>query len=434
MNRHCAYRTSKSMLKLVIFCTFTLGAVGCLSRHLPPDNDQIKCEHGGGFDPFTNSSFDPGSKARLDANPLLRVVEFTDDGEFVNRCQLSDVIYAVRGTPRATGTQIPPVKVRTPKLVVIYIHGWKHDADTQDNDVLQFQTLLKQLKTLESHRDKPRDVVGIFIGWPGRALDVPILDNLSFWGRKGGADRVAAAGNVAKLLSSIRSVSCLEEASEDFIVGIGHSFGGRVLYTATAPMFINALAMSHPGNKNMHYEQISGVIDLTILLNPAFEASRYTALAASRRYQETLGNSQQPVLLTVSTDNDLATRYAFPTGQILGTRWRERERTTLGNHQPYQTHTLSSSEGLPASGENFWYDSFCQSNICLKNKDTISGYPFIVASTDATVLNGHNGIWSEDFKSWLSNFIEVSSAKQGDAAGSGLKCPTRSKATVQAKR
>ena len=56
-----------------------------------------------------------------------------------------------------------------------------------------------------------------------------------------------------------------------------------------------------------------------MLLNPAFEASMFTAMHTIRRTQwsEAMGLEQKPLLLAISTNNDRATGWAFPVGQYL---------------------------------------------------------------------------------------------------------------------
>ncbi|VVQ23678.1 hypothetical protein [Pseudomonas fluorescens] len=375
---------------------------GCLSRKLEA-GDQYACDYMKATDPLTGDLFDPETMIRPSPKPIIKRVEFTDDGEVVDRCQWSDALFEVKG--------LPSNEQRKPKLVVLYIHGWKHDGAPKDEDLSQFTQLILELDRVESARKTRRDVVGIFVSWPGKALNVPVLDNLSFWSRKGGADRVSAAGNVTKFISSVSNVSRQRGSEEDFIVGIGHSFGGRILYSSVSPVLLHAMAMSHPGERFGTYGEFRGNVDLTVLLNPAFEASRYTAIDASRRFQEKFSDDQRPLLLSVSTENDSATKLAFPLGQIIGTRWRERERTTLGNYEPYRTHHLSHADNLPSSS-GIWYDSFCESGLCLVRDDPIKGYPFLVAKTDASVLDGHNGIWSPSFRKWLADFIEITSDKR----------------------
>lgn len=374
----------------------------CLSRNLPA-GDQYACGYMRGQG-AKGALFDPETTNRLSPKPIVKKVEFTDEGEVVDRCQWSDALFEVRG--------LPAQQQRRPKLMLLYVHGWKHNGDPADADLEHFTQLVREIGGLEESRKDTRDVVGIFIAWPGKVQAAPVLDNLSFWSRKGGADRVSIAGNVTKFISSVNNVSRMQSKGQDFIVGIGHSFGGRILYSSVAPVVLNALAMSHPGKRFGTYSEVRGSVDLTILLNPAFEASRYAAIDASRRPQEKFGNSQQPLLLSVSTENDAATTMAFPIGQSLGTRWKIRERTTIGNYKPYQTHILTHS-GSSVSRSEVWYDNFCDGGLCLVRHDSIPGYPFIVAKTDASVLDGHNGIWSLGFRRWLADFIETASDRRG---------------------
>lgn len=379
---------------------------GCLSRDMDA-GDQYECGYMKGIDPATGKYFDPETTVRPSPKPIVKRVEFTDEGEVVDRCQWSDALYEVRGKPS--------VKQRNSKLVILYVHGWKHDGDPDDEDLHHFTQFIKVLDGLESVRVQRRDVVGIFLSWPGKALNVPAMDNLSFWSRKGGADRVSTAGNVTKFISSVSNVSRQQGSQSDFVVGVGHSFGARILFSSVAPVLLHALAMSHPGERFGTYSEVRGSVDLTVLLNPAFEASRFTAIDASRRPQERFSNAQQPILISISTENDSATRLAFPLGQVMGTRWKQRERTTLGNYEPYRTHHLLQATA-PSPIGGVWYDNFCQQSLCLVRDDPVAGYPFLVAKTDSNVLDGHNGIWSTSFQKWLASFIETASDKR---SGSG---------------
>ena len=106
-----------------------------------------------------------------------------------------------------------------------------------------------------------------------------------------------------------------------------------------------------------------GTSRLVLLLNPALEASVFTAMDSVRRppskAEERIHASQQPSLLVISTENDSATTTWFRLGQWLTFARMERQRKTLGNYMNYVTHTLqdlkSSAEGTKS---NFWYDHF----------------------------------------------------------------------------
>ncbi|WP_213780774.1 hypothetical protein [Caballeronia sp. dw_276] len=388
---------------LLVAVALALSLQGCVSRN-PSADMRHTCEGKSGHVEGTSQLFDPATAVRPSPKPIVKVIEFTDNGELTDRCQLSDVYGEVKGLNE------DPSIASHPKMIVFYVHGWKHDAALGDPDRLKFKELIEYLSAVETNRHSNRDVVGIYVAWPGRSVAVPGLDNLTFWARKGAADRVSESGNFSKIIGAVNSIRCQRKNPNDVIVAIGHSFGARILFSSISPMILYDLQMKHPGKLFAPYRLLGPPVDLTILLNPAFEASRYTALDSSRRYQESFSPNQPPSLLSISTSNDDATRLAFPVGQFIGTRWDERERTTLGNYNVYQTHTMKhDSPTSPDTAKGtFWYDHYCWGNICLarKDDDVQRGNPFLVAGTDASILDGHNGIWSEQFKEWMAHFIE----------------------------
>jgi hypothetical protein len=95
--------------------------------------------------------------------------------------------------------------------------------------------------------------------------------------------------------------------------------------------------------------------DLTILVNPAFEAARYHPLhsiLANRRFPS---QQQVPVFMSVTAENDWATGLAFPAGRTIGwygstrgPRERATNFRTMGHVPWMQTHELS-APGLPAA-------------------------------------------------------------------------------------
>ena len=145
------------------------------------------------------------------------------------------------------------------------------------------------------------------------------------------------------------------------LIAIGHSFGARILFSATAQSLVYETESAHPGFPGGEYKMVEGSADAVILLNPAFEASRYTAIDDFIRKDEHFKASQPPLLITVSTDNDWATKRAFPIGQWLGLARSERELTTLGNYQPFFTHALApiADGNTTSSDEAKMTEDFC---------------------------------------------------------------------------
>jgi hypothetical protein len=171
--------------------------------------------------------------------------------------------------------------------------------------------------------DRRRRVVGIYIGWDG-AVGPAFLRNLSFWDRKRAADRISQSSVLTKIFAATKYAR-KQEAGEitvrDLTIMIGHSFGARILYTATSQVLIDEVQRRHPGKVKSSYEVIAGPADLILLLNPALEASVFTAMHSVRRrdsnWWESIDARQQALLLAISSVNDWATGLAFPLGQLL---------------------------------------------------------------------------------------------------------------------
>lgn len=333
---------------------------------------------------------------------VVMTIELTNQGELAHRCQWTEVLHALR--------------LERPQIVVMYVHGWGHDGNAEDADLARFGAYVAELARREASRQTPRQVVGIYIGWPGTLSDLPVVHELTYWSRQRAADRISQSAVVSKLVGAIHSVRRKARQSNDFIVFVGHSFGARILYTATSQLILYNLQTQHPGYRGGSYGTVRGPAHLTVLLNPAMEASAYTALDTVRRVQERFDPDQQPVLLTISTSNDLATLAAFPLGQWLGGLWHGRDVETLGNYAPYVTHHLERQAGGQPEQSDWWYDAFCRSALCLRRTERRQpGNPFIVARTTGEILDGHSGIWAPDFLRWLDAFVEQVDQRKSSA-------------------
>ncbi len=353
------------------------------------------------------------SKARPSKRPVVKLIELTDLGEFVDRCQLTDVLYEL-------------TRVDRPELIVSYIHGWMHDATRDDEDRKKFEHWIRFLDKL-SRRMKPRrHVVGVYIGWQGAFGPGP-LRFLTFWNRKRAADQICQSGAVTKIIADMENARALNKHSRDDLrIMVGHSFGARMLFNATSHVLLRDVAHAHPLRPTEKYQRISGPADLILLLNPAFEASIFTVLHNLRRVRkETIDENQQPLLLSVATENDGATKWAFPLGQWLGFARAKLQRTTLGNFEKYRTHTLRRSTGESrAKGSEFWFDGFRAGGIELRRKEAHlpqPGNPFLVADTQKDLIDGHSRIWDSDFVKWIIRFVATLDRQRRQTKQNGQK-------------
>jgi hypothetical protein len=390
---------------------------GCVSK-LPASPVQSIC------DPIKEGAPDPTAKLRPSPDtPLIFPIRLTDDGEYVSRCELTDALLELRDAEA--------------HLTVVYIHGWKHDARKDDTDLKHFGELLSALGAQQAGQAHPLRVVGLYIAWNGETNSAPVLTNLTFWGRKKAADLIAHSAAVTKIVSAVDTIEQRRREAnptlQEVTVYVGHSFGARMLYSAVSQVFIHNVARAFPDTlqgragvnvntplpPNVPYNSIAGFGRLVLLLNPAFEASFYKPFETLIRpggradgsvTREQFFPAQQPVMLTLSAQNDWATKIAFPIGQSVALNTSRIRRTTLGNYTPALTHALARSSGPEQSRSppaQFWYDNFCAGGICLKRRPDIpeTGDPFLVAQARPDIMNGHNGIWRPELRQFVIGFI-----------------------------
>jgi hypothetical protein len=277
--------------------------------------------------------------------------------------------------------------------IIVYVHGWKHDARSDDSDVERFRQVLASARTLErGGKDNPRKVVGIYVGWRGKSWNLPgPLINLSFWSRKAAALRVSH-GTVQELFARLRTVQqyynsrtaspdCATPREGRLTTGgcrvrtlmIGHSFGAWILYSAmsgqimatlNAERDLDAQLDQHGKDDTTGREHAAkGVAnrrpaEMIVLINPAFEAVRYQPVhQAAINYKNRV--AQPPILVTITSTADLATKDAFPAGRFLNSIFErpvtseeqnEAMTHTHGHIELYQTHELIRIASEPCPG------------------------------------------------------------------------------------
>jgi hypothetical protein len=394
---------------------FLLAPMWLNRNDLPPGLSQNKCmKH------ITDPTNDPRKIHR--PNESIKIIRLTNSGEFVERCELTNALYELnwdRTIPSGSfGANKNPEAKKLPKLAVLYIHGWKHDASQDDSDLKSFSRLICELR--KRHEGK-KYVVGIYVGWNAISGLPSVLENVSFWVKKSNADRIAQSAVVTKIISAIGSIIDSDPDRRDQFVAIGHSFGARILFSAVAQSLVYETERAHPSFPGGEYRVVEGAASAIILLNAAFEASRYSAIDDISRKDERFKETQPPLVISVSTDNDWATSRAFPIGQWLGSRRSERELTTLGNYEPFFTHALVPARAknvgtAPALTEEFYAAGLEMTRLPRNVTPRVvhAHNPFLVARTTSAVIDGHNGIWAESFMTWLSEFITAIEVRNDD--------------------
>lgn len=358
----------------------------------------------------------------------LGYVEFDDQGALHHPELKEELLARIRALRKAH-----------PLLILVFAHGWKHNASASDANVVEFAGILQRIavedeKVCAGQPCSDRRVVGVYLGWRGLSASVEPLKALSFWTRKSRAHRVGTDG-ATEVLADLKKISAGD--SRDRLILAGHSFGGALIYTAIQQQLMRDTAF--PKNEIVPRE----VADLIVLVNPAFEAARFRALHRRMRNMEH-SDKQRPILAVFTSRNDTATRTAFPVGRSLNTFFqqytsdeqRRENRTALGHYEPFQTHDLNltatapSRVDVPLQLTGRYADYRCDWQDFQSGKtevwslrdlelsrrpamrtDAQRRNPYLNVSVDPGIIASHSDIWGERFSEFLYRFVAVQSGR-----------------------
>jgi hypothetical protein len=386
-------------------------------------------------------------------------VELNDQGELFNRDQMTNVLGALQD-----------MAGRKDVLIVVFAHGWNHRAKEGDGNINTFRKVLENVsiteaKDAEKRKGKPRrEVFGVYIGWRGLSLKIPVLEYLSFWDRKNTAAKVGA-GDVTELLSRIELVKrtrdaikvqeitapviasckgkssdkCTEDLdkaktakSDTRLVVIGHSFGGLVVQTAIDRVLIDR-AIRTDGANSGYQGTLEGFGNLVILINPAFEAQRFNSMFRLQEHRETYFYNQLPVELVLTSSRDYATKLAFPVGRALSSTfekkgWDLKNLQAIGHYDSFVTHSLSTPAldlrespeyadcfNDPETIAQSWYlgdrkgNSHIFGGLILKRDKLYERSPFLNVSVSGDLITGHNDVDEDLIIKFASSMISLSS-------------------------
>ncbi len=178
----------------------------------------------------------PAIEDHKDKGYKLAFIEFKDDGGPHDPQQAIKAEELIRAERKGTGAQWAPSSV-----VLIYVHGWKNNANEAPapkvKDVEKFKLALEGIASvlppLPDGRRTP--LVGVYIGWHGKSLELPTALNwVSFWPR-GFAAKHVGGDNLTKTLNKLVGAAKAGAATAGInpkVVIVGHSFGSRVLEQA----------------------------------------------------------------------------------------------------------------------------------------------------------------------------------------------------------
>lgn len=375
----------------------------------------------------------------------LGYVEFDDQGQLRNRTQLETLL-----------ANYYDIAAKSDVIVTVFVHGWHHSAAPDDNNVNHFKELLGKVAQNEKimskalHREE-RKILGVYVGWRGDSITLPVIQHATFWDRKEVAHDVGLQG-VTEVLLRLEEITNVKIGQEEIprpqnsrMITIGHSFGGAVVFTALQQVLADRFVDSH--RNKTYVDDAKGFGDLVLLMNPAFEAMRYSTLydIAQQDCRSYTLPKQLPRLLILTSEKDDATGMIFPLGRFFSTVMETHQelsryectatgkvstlldefaadKTAVGHFKPFQTHLMKPREqtsnlnqmqqllSLQSQWESQTHNGTLEfSQIELKHLGkTTPLNPYLNIYVDGTIIADHNDVWGDELLSFIQELFLIS--------------------------
>ena len=366
----------------------------------------------------------------------LGVIEFTERGNLYNR---DDSNYVLRHINQLANTE-------RGVAVFVFVHGWRHDADFNDDNVEQFRDFLSRAS--ENEIVGKRKVVGVYLGWRGDFTRIPVAQQLSYWARKDVAEEVGDGG-VTEVLSKLQQLvvqqfdddgSADESLYKNTFVVIGHSLGGAIVLSALHDIMLKELVNADLtiGEGPNPCKKIKRFADAVMLLNPAIEANRVIQLkeVAARCL---FGKDQPKLMHVLSSVGDTATRIFFPIGQYadftrtLSPKKLQRKingKEVILNESSLNVSTLGDLKQIRTAFLSFdeesksWSLAQCRDDLSAcgvktpkaqaNHIPTHENDPLVFIKTDKNFIEDHNDVFGCYVQSYITTVIfETQSVDKG---------------------
>jgi hypothetical protein len=389
----------------------------------------------------------------------LRIIQIDDFGSFWDSREAANVLAEVEAQSLLPSSST---------FVVVFVHGWHHNAKSTDRNMQEFGNWLSRLSGQLSrpNRRAARQeltgspefrLIGIYVGWRGRSLPGR-LDYFTMWWRKAAAERVGD-GDLSEFLERLQRIYLRANAYSRYLqnpgrtpvmglITVGHSFGGAAVLKAVARPLEEQLVMRAPQladtaslprkSERPAPEQvvIDAFGDINVLLNPAIEAYQYSRIDSLYRQLE-YPPQQAPQLLVFSAENDVPRKFYFPIARALTRPFRPAFRndqgalwgTALGELSAQRTHelrlagagkeSLSDEDFVPADRQKIASFDFTSETAFsavrlsrLPNAPVIANSPTAVIYTHDGIIEGHTGIFKPIFIDFLAEYAAFIQAKR----------------------
>lgn len=299
-----------------------------------------------------------------DPDFTIGVIEINDRGD-TNPAQYDQVLGAIRNSIKKAAAD------GRKTTLVTFVHGWHHSCRVCDDNLTCFRRVMAELSRQEVGSAKPRNIIGLYIGWRGRRY-IGKVDVVSIWNRKSVAEDIGQRGG-KEVLNRLHAI-WIEANGNVTMVTVGHSLGAALLLTAVrANLTGNVDDIVNDEGGNFRIVRAAGLRDATspdvkaerarfgdlvVLLNPAIEAVQYGIfdrdlrdemiqnpheLAAKGLPPDKLApysRDQLPIMITIAGKADTAVGRIFQIARSIQGQLIPSHRLGLGHWEPEITHTL----------------------------------------------------------------------------------------------
>lgn len=353
----------------------------------------------------------------------IHVLELDDQGRPAVELQLRRLLDTISDVKESTN-------------ILVFVHGWRHNAAPDDDNLEAFISLIDRFS---KEVPQAKQTIGVYVGWRGRSVTLPWLDVLSFWDRKFTAHEIGEratdvfveidlAVDIRRAKFVAENAHCQSKSTWSrpsdcpflSLHFLGHSFGGAMLASAMPSLLLFDAMTSRKG-----YQRINRNIafDSVVLLNPAVEA---LMLLPMWQFM-TAGGDCSPYLISLTSETDWATKYAFRAGRAINILLEthhplevtpefigqesesievdeaDADRNAIGHYEPLQTHRLvPADEADRVEGCVDFAGQAHALNTLVANADNAGIWNVIV---DESVMDGHGDIWGDSLQQALLHFL-----------------------------
>lgn len=399
------------------------------------------------------------------ANPFdLAYVEFDDQGDFWEPEQLDRAIRLIDRVNESAGYDSEGKSIGS--IFVTYVHGWRNDAAKSNGNLANFKNILKRLAADEARAAasstpprSARPVAGIYVAWRGDALwtvrALRWLDVFTFWNRNAAATRIASRPPATQ--SFLLMLKEIQGKSNARSIVVGHSMGALIVERAMSQALVGVIAEAKYRNRcegcpgELEPGEFKPPADLIVLVNSAAPAlqSKHLVEVLEEDVSETEGRHDVvPLLLSITAENDRATKKLFPIAMRLESRRQKFRSNTVPAQRELVTHTaghtpflhsheplrfdadaacVGAAETLPLDvvrcrgeeKEDSLGAIFTVGRRKYEINKTVGGFnhtPYWIMQAPPSVIDDHSGFFTDEFTSFLRGLIIVTGASRPGAS------------------